>query len=989
MNRLVSINQVGRMWLRIRDANTDIDFGVFSTDRSNINYNENKGCYIVIFNLTSIKQKLIISNYYKIQIAYEANSGMIGHYSTVAITKCTVMPETYIENLNINQVNNNIDQYIGVYSNAQDPSEKNYQYMFELSLIDGTILDSTNWCYHNSNNDTLSSESEDIYNLLYDLNNYNMIQIQYKVKTNNGLICESPKYNIQSTNGASPSLQAQLYTELDYNNGCVNLFLKPNNITVNISDLTNNPTTYIGKFILSRASKKNNYKIWIPIYRFELTGKLPKKLFTDFTCAHGEHYQYCIQQYNDNNVYSSKILSNKILVEFEHIFLYDGERQLKISFNPKINSYKTVFQESKKTTLGAQYPYFFRNGNIQYKEFSISGLISYLMDENQYFISRINDLNMPNDWQDTYNITDENITYERKFREAVLNWINNGRLKLFRSSTEGNYIVRLMNTSLTANDTVSRMIATFSTTATEAIEYNDNNLLEYEFFDNALHVINSGLFYYNINLNELVQKNSLNTIRSTDFLFGYKCIYLKVEDFNMLDPLNINLNGKTYIIGNNLNYEIKLESPQNNLYFTNLSSPVSGTITIGIQYSDLSIYTDFISSMDNSNITRSRSINGDNSNSNQLAYDLIESFNSYKQIDDLNYIGCNWISKYQGIVEEDFELLKGNAYNLNQLYQMPLSRLQVGDIYQVNNDYYQYVHNNSYNGPTSWNRYKKVNIKDEISKIYSIKFTRNNQIHKFNTLQDFQLQYNCILTKVNNEYLINFNSPNQYSDIFIPGAQFIISRHYENNQYQGELILSYNDNKLFIMPNYKFYHKDYGLVSLSENQIYIDGKVYSLLQDESLIINDLDHVPNIIQWGSAIKAYINYEIIQKIYTIDNKIKNAYNLYNYSKCCRAAQILKLKYFNYKPKDSIIAYYWNGINFELTDRDDLLEYWIPVSNDEYDLEDIIIINNESYTCNTLINSYIENRNNYFIQLNNNVAVAIENKIFEGNDYGIRII
>jgi len=29
MNRLVSISQVGSMWLRLHDANTDIDLGVF------------------------------------------------------------------------------------------------------------------------------------------------------------------------------------------------------------------------------------------------------------------------------------------------------------------------------------------------------------------------------------------------------------------------------------------------------------------------------------------------------------------------------------------------------------------------------------------------------------------------------------------------------------------------------------------------------------------------------------------------------------------------------------------------------------------------------------------------------------------------------------------------------------------------------------------------------------------------------------------------
>jgi hypothetical protein len=35
---------------------------------------------------------------------------------------------------------------------------------------------------------------------------------------------------------------------------------------------------------------------------------------------------------------------------------------------------------------------------------------------------------------------------------AVLNWLTDGQPKLFRSPGEGNFIVRLMNISLTPND---------------------------------------------------------------------------------------------------------------------------------------------------------------------------------------------------------------------------------------------------------------------------------------------------------------------------------------------------------------------------------------------------------------------------------------------------------------------------------------------------------------------------------------------------------
>jgi hypothetical protein len=44
--------------------------------------------------------------------------------------------------------------------------------------------------------------------------------------------------------------------------------------------------------------------------------------------------------------------------------------------------------------MGSKYPFFFKNSNINYKEFTISGLLSYLADNNFFFISK-EELNIP------------------------------------------------------------------------------------------------------------------------------------------------------------------------------------------------------------------------------------------------------------------------------------------------------------------------------------------------------------------------------------------------------------------------------------------------------------------------------------------------------------------------------------------------------------------------------------------------------------------
>jgi hypothetical protein len=107
-------------------------------------------------------------------------------------------------------------------------------------------------------------------------------------------------------------------------------------------------------------------------------------------------------------------------------------------------------------------------------------------------VSRTNELGMDEDWANTTDCTDENIAYERKFKLQALEWLNNGDPKLFKSPTEGNYIVRLHNVSLSPNNTVGRMLHTFSCTADEIDDYNMDNLSNYNFFTEAL-IVNTQL----------------------------------------------------------------------------------------------------------------------------------------------------------------------------------------------------------------------------------------------------------------------------------------------------------------------------------------------------------------------------------------------------------------------------------------------------------------------------------------------------------------
>ena len=122
------------------------------------------------------------------------------------------------------------------------------------------------------------------------------------------------------------------------------------------------------------------------------------------------------------------------MINFEDNYLYDGKRQLKIRFNPKVSSFKTTLMESKLDTIGGKYPFFFRNGQVSYKEFPISGLISFHMDENKKFINDITQSDYRTETSSLHtantnfstNLTDDVFAQERSFKLEVLDWLNNG-----------------------------------------------------------------------------------------------------------------------------------------------------------------------------------------------------------------------------------------------------------------------------------------------------------------------------------------------------------------------------------------------------------------------------------------------------------------------------------------------------------------------------------------------------------------------------------
>mgnify|MGYP007038201137 CR=1 FL=1 len=135
-----------------------------------------------------------------------------------------------------------------------------------------------------------------------------------------------------------------------------------------------------------------------------------------------------------------------VFCTFDNIYLLDGDKQLKIKLNPQVNNYSHVVSESLTQTIGSQYPFVRRNGNVDYRTFSLSGTISAFMDvrENGMKASFEDLYNWENGWQGASKYREYNkenninlytdTSYEKDFREQVIKFLYNNSVKLYKSA---------------------------------------------------------------------------------------------------------------------------------------------------------------------------------------------------------------------------------------------------------------------------------------------------------------------------------------------------------------------------------------------------------------------------------------------------------------------------------------------------------------------------------------------------------------------------
>lgn len=435
----------------------------------NTSYSDDNGTYVLIPS-SVLEGGAWTQGIYKLQLQYNINQ-QDSEWSTICYLKVTApSDEISVEILNVaegNVVYNNSPVFKGKYVTT-DTAETEARYKFDLLNLSGEILETTGWTAHSSENDI----DDCVFKAaLQDLEEY---RVNYYIETKNGYVGQSTfLFSCFFSIYDNPGLKFTR-VENNYDEGCIELEIGCD-------------TKLVNNLILRRSDSSTDFGIWEDYRYFQVLDEAPEIFFKDFLVEAGREYQYTIATVTQEDYRSAPAYSPIVSCFYEDSFLVGEDRQLKIQFNPKISSYKRQIQETKTETIGSRFPFILRNGEVNYFSFPLSGLISYKMDNESNFFN----FEQP-DFHEQYatyiDISDENLFYERLFREEVETFLTNGYYKCFKSPTEGIKLIAITGVSLTPETSLSRMIYSFSCTASEIGKAGLTNLLNAEIISKGEYV---------------------------------------------------------------------------------------------------------------------------------------------------------------------------------------------------------------------------------------------------------------------------------------------------------------------------------------------------------------------------------------------------------------------------------------------------------------------------------------------------------------------
>lgn len=511
---------------------------------SDLNYDTKAGMYYITIPVTDIDGNVFnINQFYKVQLRFDScnwddidgndvpNSEKkvtnyllnyqqyFSEWSSVCLIRPILQPSIFIKTFEIYQeaagsgkvpsYNKGIIPIVGNMSfgdGSQNETETMQSYQIKILSENGKeVLQTYPTIYTGDNLDpNVINYKIDLQKL--DTTDSSQFKLEITGITRNQYTC-TKIYDFQISNFLEEEkFNPILKVEMDNENGIAKVHV------TNKSEQTLFGTVYI-----KRSSSLDNFKTVENIYATKIAGNLDIT-FEDNTVSSLVWYQYSAQFENSAGAFTPVKNSQVFLPEFYDAILSRGEKQYNIKYNYTVSNMKPVVNRAKIDTLGGRYPKFAENAILNYKQFSIKGMISAEADAYQKFLEKkevysgnlnnyysvykenngIKDL-ARNDFQkwikDTVqdypenNIvgdtnyrflttTENDWMWEREFREELVEWLNDGEPKLYRSMPEGSMVVMLTDVNLTPMQGRSRLNWDFTATVYEIAEADSLELLD-------------------------------------------------------------------------------------------------------------------------------------------------------------------------------------------------------------------------------------------------------------------------------------------------------------------------------------------------------------------------------------------------------------------------------------------------------------------------------------------------------------------------------
>ena len=469
--------------------------------------------YIEIFP-ADLENGFEINQYYKVQIRFTSstapeppsdagidkwlvdNKELFSEWSTICLIRAISQPSLQLVNFpdegDVIFSNSNVDIVGSLVFEDENESDQLSNYQIKLYNNEDTsnpelVLDS-GIIYTNS-----SQNSNQLnYTLDYLLEPGTAYLLTISIETRNYYF-QTFDYTLLIVQATDNPLNANIIAENDAEMGSIK-------VSIAATEFQN----FTGSVIIRRTSSKSNFNIWEDVYErvYNVEDNI-NFVWYDITVQSGVWYKYAAQKkLGAGSRGAVTEMEEPVLAYFEDMFLIANNQQVRIRYNQQVSSMRQNIAEARTETLGAQYPYIRRNGYINYRSLSISGLITFFNDYNDTFTSKdelYGDAASPlyAAYNETQNITDFNdYVHEREFREKIIQFLYADNIKLFKTLTEGNVLVKLMNVSLSPQQSLGRYLYSFSCEAYE---------IAADTFDNYL--------YYNI-----IEKEQMNSEADADLI---------------------------------------------------------------------------------------------------------------------------------------------------------------------------------------------------------------------------------------------------------------------------------------------------------------------------------------------------------------------------------------------------------------------------------------------------------------------------------------